>query len=405
MLNVEEWMDIHALRREGQSIKRIAAMTGRSRNTIRKALKQTLPQQVITRKRTSKLDQFKEYIRERFESCRLSAVRLAEEVREKGYTGSLRTLRRFVATLDASRRWDKRKTVRFETPPGKQAQADWAYCGRFPDATGKMVPIYVFVMVLAWSRMMYVEFTTSMKLPWLIRCHLAAFRFFGGWPLQILYDNMKQVRLGREKWNPLFIDFASHYGIVVKTHSIRRPQTKGKVERMVNYVKENFLVGRTFAGVDDLNAQGVHWLETVANVRVHGTTHERPLDRWPNEGLTAYESIATYHIDEWTERKASWEGYVSFGGSRYSVPPEIAGKTVLVGQREQSVVIRCEQMIVAEHVAADRRGSTMADPDHVAAMWKLTLGKSREEIVPRWNVRFDAPVAVAPLSVFDEVTA
>lgn len=398
-------MDIRALRREGHSIKRIAAMTGRSRNTIRKALNQTLPQQVITRKRTSKLEQFKAYVRERFESCRLSAVRLAEEVREKGYTGSLRTLRRFVATLDAERRWDKRKTVRFETPPGKQAQADWAYCGRFPDASGKMVPIYAFVMVLAWSRVMYVEFTTSMKLPWLIRCHLAAFRFFGGWPLEILYDNMKQVRLSRDQWNPLFIDFASHYGIVVKTHRIRRPRTKGKVERMVDYVKENFLVGRTFAGLDDLNAQGMHWLETVANVRVHGTTHERPVDRWHNEGLTAYQSIATYHIDEWAARKASWEGYVSFGGSRYSVPPQIAGKNVVVGRREQSVVIRCQQMIVAEHRAADRRGSTMADPDHVAAMWTLTLGKSREEIVPRWNVRFDSPVAVAPLSVFDEVTA
>ncbi len=148
-------MDIRALKREGHSIKRIAVMTGRSRNTVRKALKAAFPQQIITRARSSKLDAFKEYVRERFETYRLSAVRLVEEIRERGYTGSLRTVRRYVASLDAARRRNARKTVRFETPPGKQGQADWAYCGRFPDASGKLVPIYVFVIVLGFSRMMY----------------------------------------------------------------------------------------------------------------------------------------------------------------------------------------------------------------------------------------------------------
>lgn len=274
MLNLEEWMDIRSLHRDGHSIKQLAAMTGRSRNTIRRTLREKLPQQIINRKRTSKLDTFKEYLRERVVACGLSAVRLLEEIRSMGYTGSLRTVRRHVASLDLERS-HKRKTVRFETPPGKQAQADWAYCGRFPDASGMMVPVYAFVIVLAWSRMMYVEFTTSMKLPWLIRCHLAAFRFFGGWPLEILYDNMKQVRLGADRWNPLFTDFVEHYEIVARTHRIRRPRTKGKVERMVDYVKDNFLTGRTFHGIEDLNAQGMHWLATVANVRIHGRPGSR----------------------------------------------------------------------------------------------------------------------------------
>lgn len=404
MVKVEEWMDIRALHREGHSIKQIACLTGRSRNTIRKTLRQKLPQQVITRRRSSKLDTFKDYIRERVESCGLSAVRLVEEVKAMGYTGSVRTLRRFVMKLDPTGRWDKRKTVRFETPPGKQAQADWAYCGRFADTTGKMVPVYVFVMVLGWSRMMYVEFTTSMRLPVLIRCHLAAFRFFGGWPLEILYDNMKQVRLGPDRWTPLFVDFASHYGLVAKTHRIRRPRTKGKVERMVDYIKDNFLTGRTFAGLDDLNAQGMHWLEHVANSRVHGTTGVRPMERWPGEGLIAYESITEYRIDDSVQRKASWEGYVRFGGSRYSVPPEIAGKQVLVGPRDNRIVIRCGEMIVA-HPLADRRGAIVANPEHIAAMWTLTLGRSEGQLLERWNVRFDAPVAKASLAAFEEVVA
>ena len=404
MLNVEEWMDIRGLHREGHSIKQLAAMTGRPRNTIRKTLREKLPQLLITRKRTSKLEEFKEYLRERVLACGLSAVRLVEEIRSMGYTGSLRTVRRYVGSLEAGHS-NKRRTVRFETPPGKQAQADWAYCGRFSDATGKMVPVYAFVIVLACSRMMYVEFTTSMKLPWLIRCHMAAFRFFGGWPIEILYDNMKQVRLGPDRWNPLFADFVEHYGIVAKTCRIRRPRTKGKVERMVDYVKDNFLTGRTFNGIDDLNAQVMHWLATVAHVRIHATTGEQPLVRWPQEALTAYESVTPYRIDESFVRKADWEGYVRFGRSRYSVPPAFAGKSVVVGQREQKIVIRCGEMIVAEHPVAARKGSTVADPEHLAAMWTLTLGKTESEIMPRWNVRFDAPVATAPLAVFDEVLA
>ncbi len=402
MLDMEEWMDIRVLHREGHSIRQLAAMTGRSRNTIRKALREKLPQQVITRKRASKLEDFKQYLGDRVRECGLSAVRLVEEIRAMGYSGSIRTVRRFVASVSEDRP-QKRRTVRFETPPGKQAQADWAYCGRFPDADGRMVPIYAFVIVLAYSRMMFVEFTTSMKLPWLIRCHQAAFRFFGGWPLEILYDNMKQVTLGRERWNPLFADFVDHYGIAARTHRIRRPRTKGKVERMVDYVKESFLTGRTFNGIDDLNAQVMHWLDTVAHVRIHGTTGVAPIERWPQEGLIPYESIAPYHLDQSVARKADWEGYVRFGRSRYSVPPEIAGKNVIVSQREQKIVIRCGEMIVAEHPPADRKGSTVASPEHLAAMWTLTLGKSEAEVLPRWNVRFDAPVAAAPLAIFDEV--
>lgn len=396
-------MDIRVLHREGHSIKQIAAMTGRSRNTIRKTLRQKLPQQVITRKRVTKIEEFKQYLRDRVRECGLSAVRLLDEIRAMGYTGSLRTVRRYVASVSEDRP-QKRRTVRFETPPGKQAQADWAYCGRFPDAEGKMIPIYAFVIVLAYSRMMYVEFTTSMKLPWLIRCHQAAFRFFGGWPLEILYDNMKQVTLGRDRWNPLFADFVDHYGIAARTHRIRRPRTKGKVERMVDYVKDGFLTGRTFHGIDDLNAQALHWLGTVANVRIHGTTGVAPLERWPQEGLTPYETIVPYQAGEAVSRKADWEGYVHFERSRYSVPPEVAGKSVTVMHREQKVVIRCGEMIVAEHPPAARKGTTVANPEHLAAMWTLTLGKTEPELIPRWTVRFDAPVAAASLATFDQVT-
>lgn len=257
-------------------------------------------------------------------------------------------------------------------------------------------------MVLSFSRMLFVRFTTSMKLSELIRCHLEAFAFFGGWPEQILYDNMKQVRLGREEWNPLFLDFANHYGLVPKTHRIRRPRTKGKVERMVDYVKDGFLNGHSFDGVDDLNTQGRHWLDTTANVRIHATTGEQPAVLWRKETLAQLGSISPYQIVDYVPRKADWESFVRFERRRYSVPPEYAGKPLLVGRRGEQIVIRNGDCIVAEHRAGARAGDCVADPDHVAALWKLTLGRTAAEIVPKWDVRFTSTVDARPLSVYQE---
>jgi len=133
-----------------------------------------------------------------------------------GFTGSIDILRRYLATLTAPHKAAAKLTVRYETPPGRQAQADWTHCGKFADAGGKLVAIYAFVMVLSFSRMIFVRFTRSMKLPVLIDCHQRAFAFFGGRPATMLYDNMKQVKLNYTQWNPLFLDFAGHYGFAPK---------------------------------------------------------------------------------------------------------------------------------------------------------------------------------------------
>lgn len=404
MLRPEDWMDIGLLHREGHSIKAIAKMSGRSRNTVRKVVRQKAPQRKHREARPSKLDDYKDYVKDRFESCRLSAVRILDEIRSMGYAGSIIVLRRYIRSLRPAAVHKKKLTVRYETAPGKQAQADWAYCGRFPDKAGRVIPIYAFVMVLSFSRMLFVRFTTSMKVSELIRSHLEAFTFFGGWPEQILYDNMKQVRLGLDEWNPLFLDFANHYGIVPKTHRIRRPRTKGKVERSVDYVKDNFLNGRSFAGIDDLNAQGRHWLETTANVRIHGTTGEQPVVLWQQEQLTAIGATTQYECVEYVPRKADWESFVHFDRRRYSVPPAYAGKEVMVGRRGEQIVVRSGDCVVAEHRVGQRAGDCVADPEHVAALWTLTLGRTAAEIVPKWEVKFTSAVDTRPLSIYEEAT-
>jgi hypothetical protein len=242
-----------------------------------------------------------------------------------------------------------------------------------------------------------------MKIETLIGCHLSAFQYFGGFPQSILYDNMKQVRLSQQEWNPLFLDFVNHYGIVPKTHRIRRPRTKGKVERMVDYVKDNFLNGRSFADLEDLNAQGRHWLDTTANARLHATTKQRPVDLLAKESLTPLLHQVPYQISRKSSCKVSVEGYVSFQGSRYSVPPEQVGKVVVVEQGEEKIIIRCADLIIAEHSPATEKGQSVAQPEHIDEMWKLSLGReiarSRE-----WQIKFRQEVEQADLRRYEEVS-
>lgn len=401
MIQWEEWMEVKELRSHGHSIRAIARMTGYSRNTVRKVLQQKKPEPFHKPDRTSKLDDFKEYAQKRYEECALSAIRIVEEIRKMGYSGSVQTVRRYLQSLRPNRKALQKMTLRFETPPGEQAQVDWGYAGRFTDAAGRMINIYIFAMVLSFSRMLFIKFTTSMKLPVLVACHMEGFEFFNGWPATILYDNMKQVRLGAMQWNPLFLDFANHYGIIPKTHRIRRPRTKGKIERMIDYIKDNFLNGRSFADLDDLNLQGVNWLNNTANVRIHATTKQRPVDLFAKETLTAYGSAPIYRLSERGLRKVNNESFIQFGASRYSVPPENVGKTVLVQQDEQRVIIRCEDLIIADHPVAARPGCCIVNPEHIEQLCKLSL-KRNEVPTANWQIRFDQSVEAPPLTIYEE---
>jgi transposase len=165
MLSAEVWMDIKHLHREGQSIKAITRLTGHSRNTVRRVLWQPTKQPFNKPARHSLLDEFKPYVTKRYQQCALSSVRLLAELKPMGYRGSLATLRRFTHTLQAQQRAQSKLTVRYETPPGEQGQADWTYRRSLPDQLGKLVSVYAFVMVLSFSRLLYVEFTRSMKHP------------------------------------------------------------------------------------------------------------------------------------------------------------------------------------------------------------------------------------------------
>lgn len=231
----------------------------------------------------TQLDPYHPLIRERLETYpELTAVRLFDEVRAAGYPGSLTQLKVFVRRVRP--RPEPEPIVRFETPPGHQGQVDFAEV-RLP--WGKR---HVLLVVLGYSRLLWLQFCPRQTIRTLMRALEAAFAYFGGVPRELLFDQLKAVILddqrpqgGRVLENPEFLRFAAHWGFRIRACRPYRAQTKGKVERPIRYVRQSFLYGRSFAGDADLQAQAFAWLDQVANPRVHGTTHEVPRERFERD--------------------------------------------------------------------------------------------------------------------------
>ena len=210
---------------------------------------------------------------------------LLRELRSRGYDGSYTILADYVRPRRRQRQLQA--TVRFETAPGEQAQVDWgslAYIG----ADGRKHRIWVFVMVLSWSRACYVELVRRADTAAFIQCHVNAFEYLGGVPRRCLYDNAKVVTLGRDEenrpvWNLRMLDFARRVGFEMRLCRPYRAQTKGKVESGVKYVRRNMWPSICFTDDADLNRQGLEWCDTVANRRVHGTTHRVPQEMLAEE--------------------------------------------------------------------------------------------------------------------------
>ena len=183
--------------------------------------------------------------------------------------------------------------------------------------------------------MRYAEFTLSIDAATLIQCHLNAFNYFGGYPEEILYDNMKQVVLRRaskpanSEWNPEFEQFFRHFGFIPRLCRPYRPQTKGKIENTVGFVKRDFFKGSSFSSFSDLNNQVQIWLKRV-NSSIHGTTHEIPVERLKLEGLNPVEVVPAYVVNRECTRKISRDAYLSYNGNRYSVPYRFAGREARV---------------------------------------------------------------------------
>ncbi len=368
------WHEIHSRFKLRETKKSIARAVGLSVQTVRKILRQKEPQAYSREKQESELlGPYREYILQRLAAVGYCAQAIFEELQIRGYRGSYQTVKRFVSPL--RREAEIEATVRFETPPGRQGQADWGQC--WTTMAGKRVKVHLFVLTLGYSRRMYAVATADEKMPAFLRSHEEAFEFLGGVTHEIVYDNLRSVVLGRDfegsrfEWNPVFWDFSRYYGFRPAPHRPYRPQTKGKVESGVKYVKR-FLRGKEFTSLDDLNAQLLDWIITFADQRIHGTTHRKPAEMFLEERdlLLSVKDRRAYVLEERSLRYVPKDCLVAYQTNRYSVPYRLAGKRVEVLTDGEMIKIYHGGELVSCHPRLEGTYRSSVDRTHYSGLIK-----------------------------------
>jgi transposase len=398
-------MEIRADHQKGLSYSEIGRKYNIDRRTAKKyAQSESRPEYVLTDSKPSKLDPYKAQIMMWLEEAPYSAMRIWEKVREQGFEGGYTVVKQYVR--GKKEQLNEQATVRFETMPGLQAQVDWAF---FEDyrvrENGEEKKLYCFLMILGFSRMRYIEFVTDMSTDTLIRCHVNAFRYFNGYPEEILYDNMKQVvikRLMKQEESTLnrqFEDFAGFYGFKPVLCRPYRGQTKGKIERTVRYVRDNFMVGIKYSSLENLNGQALAWCNKV-NAKEHGTTGEVPFERIKKEGLNPL--IREYIIDKINLRRVQKDCLISYGGNQYSVPAEYAGRDVAVVALGNTLAVYHEGKQVAVHRISYQKKDMVVNPVHYRRLMVKQSFDIENTLLDDADI-FDKPVQIHDLSVYDEV--
>lgn len=365
------WMEIRNERKKGLSYTEIARKHHIDPRTAKKyAESDVRPVYTLTAPKPSKLDPYKHLIDMWLEEAPYSAVRIHEKLMEQGCDCKYTIVSQYVATRKAD--LNEKATVRFETMPGLQGQVDWGFFENYKVLeNGESRKLYCFLMVLGYSRMRYIEFVTDMSTTTLIKCHINAFRYFDGYPEEILYDNMKQVVVKRmlkqseSKLNKQFEDFAGFYGFKPILCRPYRGQTKGKVERTVRYVRENFMLGIRYHSLADLNSQAHAWCNKI-NAKIHGTTNERPIDRLADEKLLPLKR--EYIIDRINLRRVEKDCLISYAGNKYSVPAEYVGRDVTVIVLDHMLAAYFEGKQIALHKLSYSKNSLNVNKEHYKSM-------------------------------------
>lgn len=365
------WMEIRNERKKGLSYAEIARKHHIDPRTAKKyAESDSKPIYTLTAPKPSKLDPYKHLIDMWLEEAPYSAVRIHEKLMEQGCDCKYTIVRQYVATRKAD--LNEKATVRFETMPGLQGQVDWGFFENYKVLeNGEYKKLYCFLMILGYSRMRYIEFVTDMSTTTLIKCHINAFRYFGGYPEEILYDNMKQVVVKRlmkqseSELNKQFEDFAGFYGYKPVLCRPYRGQTKGKVERTVRYVRENFMVGIKYKSLADLNSQAHAWCNKI-NAKIHGTTNERPVDRLLEENLLPLKR--EYIIDRINLRRVEKDCLISYAGNKYSVPAEYVGRDVTVIVLDHMLAAYFEGKQIALHKLSYSKNTLNVNKEHYKSM-------------------------------------
>jgi len=378
VIDYQTYCQIRHLFTEKQlGLRQIARQLKVGLNTVRKWARRESFQRAPLPKRPSKLDPFKGEILGLLGQHDYSAQQIFQRLKERGYQGRSSILRAFVSQVRPKRR-PAFLTLHFE--PGECAQVDWGCAGWVPVGSTRR-RLSFFLMVLAFSRKLYLEFTLAETLEHFLSCHRHAFEYFGGVVRQVWVDNCKVAVLSRAAgsvvFNPRYLDFANHYGFQIRACGVGQPQEKGRVENAVGYVKKNFLNGLELSDFQIVNPAARVWLDTVANVRVHGQTRKTPHELFAQEKLKPLHPLP-YETAVLESVRVNSQFRFKVEGNRYSVPCQYASRRLTLKRFPDRLLVYDQDQLVAEHVRRYDRNQDYELPDHVAPLL-LHRKKAREQ--------------------------
>jgi transposase len=342
------------------------------RDTVRRVLAQAGQPAPASPLRPSRVDPYRPFILDTLAKFpTLTAARLFVMVHERGYRGSPEHFRHIIAGMRP--RPPAEAFLRLRTLPGEQAQVDWGHFGHLQIGRARR-PLMAFVMVLSYSRRIFLRFFLDARMASFLRGHAEAFLAFGGCARVLLYDNLKSAVLERVgdavRFNPELLRFAAHHCFEPRPVAIGRGNEKGRVERSIRYIREAFFAAREFADLDDLNAQARTWCEGPASDR-----------RWPEDGSRtvreAFEAERTslmalpqreYALCERLAMDAGKTPYVRFDLNDYTVPHTHVRRTLAVLADERRVRVFDGAQEVASHVRSYDSGQQIEDPTHIQAL-------------------------------------
>lgn len=409
VLELGELVMILDLHRQGLSVSAIARQCDVDRKTVRKYIERGLeaPAYGPRKPRARVLDDFTVYLRERVKTFPgLTGSRLLRELKDLGYQGGYTAVTDFLREARPTPR--PGFEVRFETGAGEQGQVDFAHFQVvFTDEPSTSRVVWLFSMVLGYSRLIWGRFVIHQDLATVLRCHVAAFEALGGAPREILYDRMKTAVTGEGEtggiiYNAALIDLARHYGFHPRACKAYRAKTKGKVERPFRYIREDFFLGRSFKNLEDLNAQLRHWLDTVANSRVHATTRRVVNETFAEERAHLRQlPLASFRAVLRLERRISRDGMISVGGNFYSVPDATRRRAVEVHTLANEVHIFEDGALIATHLVLEGRHQRRLEPGHrkTQAIPRRLAGGGQAGVVTRAG----DVVVQRPLGFYDAV--
>jgi transposase len=356
--------------RQGLTITQIARTLGVHRKTVAKWLARSRFERPRPPPRISILDPFKGRITRLLDTHPYSAQQIFQRLREEGYGGGITTLRVYVRRIRPPK---LPVYLKLHFAPGECAQIDWGSFGTVAVGNTRR-RLSFFIIVLAYSRLMYVEFTVSQTMEHFLACHEHAFAAFGGVPTKIMVDNLKSAVLQRlagvaPVFNARYADFARHYGFTIAPCNVARANEKGRVESGVGYVKKNFLRGLELTEFGAIQAAAEVWLDATANVRIHGETHQRPVDLFAQEQPHLQPLPQNrYDVACTTTARASSQFRITLDTNRYSVPAAYAHRRVTVKAYPDRVCIYFDAELIARHQRSYWRRQDIEDHEHAKSL-------------------------------------